>query len=392
MRRWTVTNLLDSTHDWAVLLDVGTPVDVIYIDFARAFDSVVHRKLLAKLSAYGIAGKLLMWISAFLSHRMQCVVVENTFSSWSAVVSGVPQGSVLGPVLFVVFINDIVGSIGTLASANLFADDVKLYSRINDTIEASVLQRVLDEIVDWADYWQLSININKCNVLHLGSGNLLIEYYIKGKKLEFADTVRDLGVETDCKLSYDYHIENIVRQAYMRVGVLFKSFVSRDCDLLRQAYVTYIRPLLEYACNVWSPYKFKHIRAIEKIQRHFTRRIPAMRDLSYDERLARLNLESLEIRRVRSDLVLYYKIFNGLTNFNPSDVFDVRQNVRLTRSRDKLQLCRPMCKSKVLENNFFVRRIACWNMLPDDVKNLSSVSQFKKALMFTDLSNSLLLK
>ena len=210
--------------------------------------------------------------------------------------------------------------------------------------------------------------------------------------MEFADTVRDLGVETDCKLSYDYHIENIVRQAYMRVGVLFKSFVSRDCDLLRQAYVTYIRPLLEYACNVWSPYKFKHIRAIEKIQRHFTRRIPAMRDLSYDERLARLNLESLEIRRVRSDLVLYYKIFNGLTNFNPSDVFDVRQNVRLTRSRDKLQLCRPMCKSKVLENNFFVRRIACWNMLPDDVKNLSSVSQFKKALMFTDLSNSLLLK
>ena len=118
-----------------------------------------------------------MWISAFLSHRMQCVVVENTFSSWSAVVSGVPQGSVLGPVLFVVFINDIVGSIGTLASANLFADDVKLYSRINDTIEASVLQRVLDEIVDWADYWQLSININKCNVLHLGSGNLLIDYY-----------------------------------------------------------------------------------------------------------------------------------------------------------------------------------------------------------------------
>ncbi len=140
----------------------------------------------------------------------------------------------------------------------------------------------------------------------------------------------------------------------MRVGVLFKSFVSRECGLLRQAYVTYVRPLLEYACNVWSPYKLKHIRAIEKIQRNFTRRIPAMRDLSYAERLARLNLDSLEIRRVRSDLVLYYKILNGLTNFNPDDVFDVRQNVRLTRSHDKRQLCKPICRSKVLENNFLL--------------------------------------
>ena len=117
-----------------------------------------------------------------------------------------------------------------------------------------------------------------------------------------------------------------------------------------------------------------------------------MRDLSYDERLASLNLESLEIRRVRSDLVFYYKILNGLTNFNPADVFDVRQNVRLSRSRDKLQLSRPLCKSKVLENNFFVRRIACWNMLPDDVKSVSSVSQFKKALLFTDFSNYVLVR
>ena len=111
IRRSTVTNLLDSTLDWAVMLDVGTPVDVVYIDFAQAFDSVVHRKLLTKLSAYGICGKLLLWISAFLYSRLQCVVVENTRSQWCSVISGVPQGSVLGPVLFEIYRNDIADCI-----------------------------------------------------------------------------------------------------------------------------------------------------------------------------------------------------------------------------------------------------------------------------------------
>ena len=112
-----------------------------------------------------------------------------------------------------------------------------------------------------------------------------------------------------------------MRQAYSRVGILFKSFVSRDCDLLKRAYVTFIRPVLEYACSVWCPYKVKHITAIEKIQRSFTRRIPSLRDLSYEERLARINLEPLEIRRLKFDLVLHFKISKGLTPFDNALVF-----------------------------------------------------------------------
>ena len=181
LRRSTVTNLLDSTLDWAVMLDVGTPVDVVYIDFAQAFDSVVHRKLLTKLSAYGICGKLLLWISAFLYSRLQCVVVENTRSQWCSVISGVPQGSVLGPVLFVIYINDIADCIGSETSINLFADDAKLYSSVENAIDSTVLQSVLDKIIAWADYWQLTINTSKSHVLHLGSGNALNDYCIKGK-------------------------------------------------------------------------------------------------------------------------------------------------------------------------------------------------------------------
>ena len=392
IRRSTVTNLLDSTLDWAVMLDVGTPVDVVYIDFAQAFDSVVHRKLLTKLSAYGICGKLLLWISAFLYSRLQCVVVENTRSQWCSVISGVPQGSVLGPVLFVIYINDIADCIGSETSINLFADDAKLYSSVENAIDSTVLQSVLDKIIAWADYWQLTINTSKSHVLHLGSGNALNDYCIKGKTLECSVSIRDLGVVTDRKLSYDIHIDNIIHQAYSRVGILFKSFVSRNSVILRQAYITYIRPVLEYACNVWSPYKVKHINGIEKIQRYFTRRISGLQDLNYAERLARLNLETLEIRRLRSDLVLYYKILNNLTVFSFDDVFTSSQTVRVTRSLGKNLLCKPACHTKVLENNFFVRQINCWNNLSDETKNAPTVAKFKRVLMQTDFSSFLLIK
>ena len=171
---------------------------------------MVHRKLLTKLSAYGICGKLLLWISAFLYSRLQCVVVENTRSQWCSVISGVPQGSVLGPVLFVIYINDIADCIGSETSINLFADDAKLYSSVENAIDSTVLQSVLDKIFAWADYWQLSINTSKSHVLHLGSGNALNDYCIKGKTLECSVSIRDLGVVTDRKLSYDIHIDNII--------------------------------------------------------------------------------------------------------------------------------------------------------------------------------------
>ncbi len=319
-------------------------------------------------------------------------MVENSFSDWSAVVSGVPQGSVLGPVLFIIFVNDIADNVALDVSLNIFADDVKLYSRVSDTLDANALQQVLDEIVCWADKWQLSVNISKSTALHLGSRNLATEYYINGRKLDSTETTRDLGVETDNRLSYDSHIENIVRQAYSRVGILFKAFVSRDCTLLKKAYITYIRPVLEYASSIWSPYKVKHIAAIEKIQRNFSRRIPELHDLSYEERLARLNLDTLELRRLKSDLVFYFKTMNGLTPFDSHIVFHRSQSTKVTRSQDKTLLQKPVCKTKILENNFFTRRVNCWNTLPESVKNSPSVAHFKKALTRIDFSEYMLIK
>jgi len=176
-----------------------------YVDFSRAFDSIVFNKLLAKLRHYGIDGKLLKFISAFLHDRTQCVVLENCYSTISKVVSGVPQGSVLGPVLFLVFINDITTTCGANTTFKLFADDVKLYSAFEVDGSSFSLQQSIDQLTIWANLWQLNININKCNVLLIrnkSKNNFTNAYTINGTQIAQSDSVADLGVLVNSRLSF----------------------------------------------------------------------------------------------------------------------------------------------------------------------------------------------
>ena len=388
----TVTNLLESVHDWNVILRSRRDVDVLYVDFSRAFDSVVHSKLLLKLSNIGIDGALLQWIKAFLTARKQCVVVENCFSNWVDVLSGVPQGSVLGPILFLIFVNDVVDISDNSTVCSLFADDLKIYSAVDIVAGCDSLQNALDKLTVWCNKWQMCINISKTLVLHIGKKNPKHEYSINNVVIRTVESARDLGVIVDSLLSFDGHIDSIVKRAYIRIGILFKGFVTRDVHVLKQAYVTFIRPTLEYASVVWSPYKLKHINAIEKIQRHFTRRIPHLRDLSYGERLAIINLETLELRRLKADLTMYYKILHGLTPMSVDEYFVITSHTRSTRASDKFLLSKSDFCSKALENDFFDRNITCWNDLPECVKCALSVKSFKTLLSKTDLSNYLSVK
>ena len=233
----TVTNLLECTHDWAVAIHGGSAVDAIYIDFSRAFDSVVHSKLLYKLSNFGITGNLLAFISSFLSNRLQCVVTEHCFSEWVPVLSGVPQGSVLDPILFILYIDDISTiCFNSKVSYKLFADDFKLYSKLTTDLDQASLQSALGRLQQWCIDWQMTININKCHVLHLGKNNKEIHYCLNGNLIDTQQSVADLGVEVDCTLTFDNHINKIIGKAYSRVGVLYKGFASRDAQILKQAY------------------------------------------------------------------------------------------------------------------------------------------------------------
>ena len=156
------------------------------------------------------------------------MVVEHCFSEWSPVLSGVPQGSVLGPILFILFIDDIAAICSGVISHKLYADDLKLYSTINSDCDRNVLQSALDRLQQWCRDWQLTINVSKCHVMHFGSNNVHNTYYLNGCQLDSAGVVTDLGVDIDPILSYDVHINKIVGKAYSRVGVLFRGFASRN--------------------------------------------------------------------------------------------------------------------------------------------------------------------
>jgi len=278
---------------------------------------VVHSKLIHKLTTFGIDGKLLAWLQAFLFNRYQCVLLENSCSGWTPVISGVPQGSVLGPILFILFINDISQIASGQIVTKLFADDLKLYISIKNIQDNVCLQNVLAHLSIWCSQWQLTVNLSKSCVIHLHKDNNKHTYFLDGKPVPVVDTICDLGITISSDCSFDQHIGSIIGKAHSRVGLLFRAFVSRDLKFLKLAYTTYVRPILEYATCVWSPYLLKHINAIEKVQCRFTKRIPSLKSMSYSERLAAVGLETFQARRLRFDLVMYFKILNNLTPWPP---------------------------------------------------------------------------
>jgi hypothetical protein len=309
------------------------------------------------------------------------------------VISGVPQGSVLGPILFLLYINDIDTICCGATKFTLFADDLKLYSDIDISSTANSnldLQSSLDKLVVWSSDWQLCINIDKCSVLGLHGRTKQSSrvYLIRNIILQGSNPVRDLGVLIDETLSYKEHIMSIVNKAMQRVGVLFRGFVCRDLEFMRRAFVTYIRPLLEFNSIVWSPTKKKYIDLIERVQRKFTKRIPCLQSMCYLERLSCINLQSLELRRLHFDLFYYYKIMKRLTPTDP-DVF-FTYHVPLVSLRQSAPFIeKPRNASDSLLSTFAYRSINCWNFLSNDVKSLSSLPAFKKAVNNLDLNSFL---
>ena len=251
---------------------------------------------------------------------------------------------------------------------------------------------VLPLLENWCHIWQLQVNISKTYVIHLGTNNPRLSYTFDHNSIKSTESIRDLGVEVDEALKFDLHISNVVKKAFCRVGTLFRGFSTRESNILLKAYKTYIRPIFDYASNVWSPYHLKYINAIERVQRNFTKRIPSLSNLSYAERLAMLDLETLECRRLKADLTMYYKIINNLTVFNSSTYFEFNVHVRDTRlAADSNSYCinKPFCRTSGFQNDFFQRCILCWNSLPNTVVQSSCLKLFKSELNKINLSDFL---
>ena len=307
--RSCTTNLLEVIDFWTKILDEGHALDVIYLDFSKAFDTVPHQRLLRKLINYGIRGNVLGWIQDFLSDRRQRVMVSGSCSNWSPVLSGIPQGSVLGPVLFICYVNDMPGVIEN--GISMLADDAKLFSSINDDLDSQGLQNDLNKLQAWAQMWQLRFNASKCKVMHLGKKNAERCYNMKDGPINVtlgASTCeKDLGVHVDNKLKFNVQAEVAANKGNKILGIIRRSFTYLDRDIMTQLFKALVRPHLEYGNSVWSPFYKKDITVIENVQRRATKLITELKDVPYQERLWSLNLPSLVYRRLRGDLIEPYK-------------------------------------------------------------------------------------
>lgn len=286
-----------------------------------------------------------------MSNRKQRVKVNKSSSNWMEISSGVPQGSVLGSVLFLIYINDLSDLFRIhKCDIKLFADDTKIHLVFKNVAECNYLQDVLNIITNWCDTWQLKINVAKCSVLHIGRNNPMHTYYIDNTSITTSDAVADLGFTISSNLKFTTHIHKTVGKAYKVINVLFKSFKSRNPVFMTKLYKMYCRPLLEYGSVVWNPINSTEIDLIERVQKYFSRRLLG-NEWSYVKRLDLLGLQPLEIRRMHLDLSLLYKIIYGLVDINFSNWFQFshrNNSLFLLQNRIVKQLDRQLFCNRVL--------------------------------------------
>lgn len=374
--RSTSLQLLHVLERWTQILDAGGSLDCIYLDFMKAFDKVPHRRLIYKLQHYGISNSIIQWIESFLSDRKQRVRVMNSFSEYTPVTSGIPQGSVLGPILFVVYINDLPDKLNS--ECYMFADDTKVYREINSPSDNNLLQEDMNSLEEWSDDWLLRFHPDKCKVLSLGKKSTPADYSLCNTKLQATTKEKDIGVVIDNKLTFEDHINEKINKANSIMGLIRRSFTYMDNNIFLHLYKSLVRPHLEYANSVWSPYKKKHTTAIENVQRRATKLLPGMSDLSYEDRLRKLKLPSLKYRRIRGDMIETYKLTSGIYDTALPSLLTFNTSSTTRGHSKKLYLHR---SSKDIRKYFFTNRVVnMWNSLSEHVVSAKNTKIFESRL------------
>ena len=378
------TQLLLTSHDLLTQREAAKQVDVAVLDFSKAFDTVPHKRLLGKLQLYGITGDVHRWIGKFLTGRKQRVIVDGEKSEEVDVLSGVPQGTVLGPLLFLLHINDLPSAVHPDTKCRLFADDCLLYRTVSTTQDQLQLQRDLQQLEDWATDWGMKLNASKCHIMaiHRGREHSPFMYQLGGTIMSTVLQEKYLGVLVSHDLSWDPHISSVATAANQKLGFLMRNLKGSPKNLKKTAYISMVRSSLEYAAVVWDPHLSKHKYNLEKTQRKAARWICSDygRQSSVTRMLEQLSIEPLEDRRRASRLTFLYKILNDRVALSPSDLGLV-YNSRATRGLATQQkLIVPYCATTELKNHFAARTIPEWNRLPQATTSADSVSAFKSRL------------
>jgi len=371
--RSCLTNLLDFFESVTKELDKGNEVDLVYLDFCKAFDKVPHCRLIKKLHAHGVQGQVLEWIKSWLTNRRQRVSVDGALSNWVDVTSGVPQGSVLGPILFLIYINDLDTDI--VSKLGKFADDSKLCKSINSQTDVSILQNDLYLLEKWADKWQMKFNEEKCVVMHLGKNNVKKPYRLGNVILKDSEKERDLGIIVDKTMKFSEQVNSAVGKANAMLGMIKRNITCKSKNIVTKLYKALVRPKLEYCVQAWRPYLRKDIDKIEGVQHRATKLIEGCRNLRYEDRLKATGLTTLEDRLNRGDMIEVFKILKGINKTDRGHWFQLATDSR-TRGHS-LKLVKSRSNIDIRKNFFSQRVVNGWNSLPEIVVEAESVNGFK---------------
>ena len=373
------TQLVLSIDDWAKSVDRGLRTDMAIFDFSKAFDSVPHQRLLTKLHAYGIRNNILKWISTFLTSRRQRVVVNGCQSSWLPVASGVPQGTVLGPLLFLLYINDITCEIRS--QIRLFADDCIVYRTITNPLDSAILQQDIDSLQSWADTWQMQFNSRKCHIMSISRQRCRPHtvYKLGSMPLSYVDSYPYLGVTVSSDMRWHNHISTVAAKATRMLNFVRRNIYHCSSEAKSLAYLSLVRPHLEYASSAWDPHLEKDIHRLEMVQRRAARfvRRDYRRTTSVTHLLAELQWPLLSERRTNSRLTLFYKAENNLCSIS---LDHLQRPTRHTRSADGTTFRTLSAHTNTYKYSFFPRTVIDWNSLSSDIRSKPSIQSFQSAL------------
>lgn len=375
------TQLISFTHDLFAAIDKKTVTDCIFLDFSKAFDVVSHQLLFLKLSKLNIDQQVLTWIKNFLFNRTQFVTANDFDSSLSSVNSGVPQGSVLGPLLFLIYINDLPNVVNS--SIKLFADDCVIYREISNSSDTMMLQTDLDSISAWCASWHMRLNTKKCKVMRISRNthcSYVFNYHLDGSMLENVTSYKYLGVHITANLSWEKHIEYISNNANRMLGYLRRNFYMAPSSLKLLLYKTLVRSKLEYASSVWDPGLDHLSNTLESVQNRSTRFILSVyhRTASVSSMKLSLNLPLLSLRRKLSRLSLFHKIYYHNLNLKHELLSAPAHLSARTDHENKVNI--PFARTNSFYHSFLVKTSKEWNDLPSSVATLANTLAFKTAV------------
>ena len=374
------SQLITVTEDILYAMDHKLQTDFILLDFQKAFDTVPHQRLLSKLSSYGIQNETYSWINSWLTRRKQRVIVNGSASAWTPVKSGVPQGTVLGPLMFLIYINDI----GDRVSSNLwlFADDCILYRTVTSLEDSKQLQCDLDSISEWSRLWQMNFNIRKCTVLqcYRMSSPILANYSLAGQILECVKEHSYLGIILDQQMTFTSHINYIVSKAAKVLNFLKRNLHKCSTSTKATAYVSLVRPILEYASSVWDPYQYNKIYIIDRIQRRAARWSLCNYDRYSSVTLMQhqLSWQNLQQHRKIARLLLLYKALYDHIALQIPPYYTLSYSN--TRANHQFSFIHPSTRTNFYMYSFYPKTIKQWNSLSSDMASAQSPAEFHKLI------------